>query len=628
MADNDINIIIKLKNLASNELKKVRDGFDNAGNSAKGFRGAVSNLASFLASKFVITLGDVQRMIGNVVRAMKDYIDKAMEQLAVEFKLHTALKATGQEYKHNFEQMKKFARELQNTTTVGDETSLKLMQMATNMGLNADQAMKATEQAIALSRAYDVDLQGALKSVSSAQMGNYDLLKRQIPALRMIKDETKLASEAQRLLNSALVVAKSETETAQGKVKQLGLEIGDLKEKIGTALLEQMNPFLNWLHKVTKGVNDFFTATKQGVNETDQFASAIEKMSTSQQRNLLGNIRLQEEQQRQILATQLIELNKAKAKIGADKLSQKTTNDNIQINTAEEDTVKKLQAIYDKTALSLANLTSQRNMLSTVLQDKDVAQIKETAEKERKLREEQLALEKQLLIATKEEELEFLRQTNQIKLEEEIQYYEDLLLIIGENAEKQKEIQEKISKLRFQKRVDDYNNSKKFSDLETEVGKSTIDELTKLKNSGSKEAFEIGKSASLAQAIINNAEAITKTMANIPYPLNIPLAGAQALAGGAEIAKISSTQFADGGVVKAQQGGVTGSVNGLPSTVAENRSDEAIIPLEDDARVKELMGGGQTVINLIVDGQRIAQAVVNGYNKGRAINTVTKIKES
>jgi len=95
----------------------------------------------------------------------------------------------------------------------------------------------------------------------------------------------------------------------------------------------------------------------------------------------------------------------------------------------------------------------------------------------------------------------------------------------------------------------------------------------------------------------------------------------------AKIGAINAVQLADGAVVKAQQGGVTGSVNGLPSTVAENRSDEAIIPLEDDARVKELMGGGQTVVNLIVDGQRLAQAVVNGYNKGRAINTVTKIKE-
>jgi len=49
--DNDINIRIKLKNLASNELKKVRDGFDNAGNSAKGFRGAVGSLANFLKSR-------------------------------------------------------------------------------------------------------------------------------------------------------------------------------------------------------------------------------------------------------------------------------------------------------------------------------------------------------------------------------------------------------------------------------------------------------------------------------------------------------------------------------------------------------------------------------------------------
>lgn len=70
--------------------------------------------------------------------------------------------------------------------------------------------------------------------------------------------------------------------------------------------------------------------------------------------------------------------------------------------------------------------------------------------------------------------------------------------------------------------------------------KSALSNIASLTSSNNKTLFAIGKATASAKAAMNVAEAVTKTMAGIPYPLNIPLAIAQGLAGAVQIAKIQS----------------------------------------------------------------------------------------
>jgi hypothetical protein len=105
---------------------------------------------------------------------------------------------------------------------------------------------------------------------------------------------------------------------------------------------------------------------------------------------------------------------------------------------------------------------------------------------------------------------------------------------------------------------DEVNRSKALLDAERQLNQQkvhavgeTFGNIASLMNTSSKELFAIGKAAAIAQATINTYEAITKTMATVPYPFNIPLAAAQGIAGFVQVANISKTQpkFEDGGIV-------------------------------------------------------------------------------
>lgn len=74
---------------------------------------------------------------------------------------------------------------------------------------------------------------------------------------------------------------------------------------------------------------------------------------------------------------------------------------------------------------------------------------------------------------------------------------------------------------------------------------STFSNLSSLMNTESKKLFEIGKAAAVAGAIVDGYAAVSKTMASVPYPFNIPLAAAQAVASAAQVKGILSTKFGD-----------------------------------------------------------------------------------
>jgi len=104
--------------------------------------------------------------------------------------------------------------------------------------------------------------------------------------------------------------------------------------------------------------------------------------------------------------------------------------------------------------------------------------------------------------------------------------------------------------------------------------------LGSLMNAKSKRLFEIGKKASIASALINTYQAITKTMASVPYPWNIGLAAAQGIAGMVQVQNIRSQSYSGGGggSINVSGGGGTGS-GGAPSL----NPDTFITPSPDTA---------------------------------------------
>lgn len=121
----------------------------------------------------------------------------------------------------------------------------------------------------------------------------------------------------------------------------------------------------------------------------------------------------------------------------------------------------------------------------------------------------------------------------------------------------------------------------------------TMNYLTKMQDSKSRELVAIGKAAAMANVIIQTAQAVMNVWgwaSNIPFVGPVIATGLSAaiIAYGAEsISNINSAKMADGGIVKSRAGGML-------ATIGEGGRDEAVIPLED-GKIPGMGGGGVTL---------------------------------
>lgn len=130
----------------------------------------------------------------------------------------------------------------------------------------------------------------------------------------------------------------------------------------------------------------------------------------------------------------------------------------------------------------------------------------------------------------------------------------------------------------------------------------------------SKTMFKINKAAAIANAVVNTAQGVTKTLSEYPYPVNIAFAALTAAAGIAQISAIKSQSFNGGG------GGTTPSAAGSAPVINDNPVG-AGGPLD----VPGVPGGGtpSQTIRINVDGlpdagpvpAEMVRELINGINE-------------
>jgi hypothetical protein len=192
--------------------------------------------------------------------ALKGAVQAYNIQAAAENKLGQAYKNTGDQSGVLLERSKRFAAGLQQVTTVGDETTLGLMQLGLSMGVSTDKIEQATEGAIGLSKSLKIDMNAAMKLSALATAGNYSMLARYIPALKMANSDAEKAAIVQKAMADGMAIAQAETETYEGKMKQLSNSWGDFQENIGesvtimlTSLLPAIESTLDTVQQIIGG---------------------------------------------------------------------------------------------------------------------------------------------------------------------------------------------------------------------------------------------------------------------------------------------------------------------------------------------------------------------------------------
>lgn len=142
-------------------------------------------------------------------------------------------------------------------------------------------------------------------------------------------------------------------------------------------------------------------------------------------------------------------------------------------------------------------------------------------------------------------------------------FKEQRMAILEEEALSGEQRQALLNELNLQQQYSELNHQNKLTEIEKQAAdarmklaeqekqaklsalSSTFSNLSSLMNTESRKLFEIGKAASVAGAIVDGYAAVSKTMASVPYPFNIPLAAAQAVASAAQVKGILSTSFGD-----------------------------------------------------------------------------------
>lgn len=230
------NLLIKL-GLDSKEFEK---GVDNAKQKTNAFAAGMKQIGGMIAGAFAV---------GAIANFAKQIFALANESIKVENELSAAIKANGKEVKTTMAAYKAFANEMQNKTTVDDESVLSALRLAET--LQSDAPMEAAKNAIALSKAIGVDLNTAVKMAVMAQSDMYTMLSRYVPALRDAQTETERLTEYNKLLASGQQMLTDELETAQGKIIQNQNAWDNVKESWGTLISES-----SLLSFVLKKIND------------------------------------------------------------------------------------------------------------------------------------------------------------------------------------------------------------------------------------------------------------------------------------------------------------------------------------------------------------------------------------
>lgn len=134
------------------------------------------------------------------------------------------------------------------------------------------------------------------------------------------------------------------------------------------------------------------------------------------------------------------------------------------------------------------------------------------------------------------------------------------------------------------------------------VMSKTMTTLGALMGAKSKKLFKIGKASAIANALINTFQAVTKTMSSMPFPLNVPLAAAQGVAGMVQVQKIRSQTM-----TAREFGGPV--VRGRPYEVGE-RGREIFVPDQSGTIIpnKDIGEGGMNFnLNInAVDAKSVA----------------------
>lgn len=205
--------------------------------------------------------------LGNQIASVfSQALPSYLNQEKAEASLMQAMKNRMLYTKEALADFKNMAAEIQNLTTITDETVLSMQSMALNMGVSRARMQECVQGAIGLQKAYGMGLNEALKASAAIIQGKTEKLNELIPALKNCETNEQKLAMAQSAMRNGFAQAKAETATLAGTLTQLSNAWKEVAETVG----ENVAP-------VIKEAADIITGLANILNRNKWFVSGLTK---------------------------------------------------------------------------------------------------------------------------------------------------------------------------------------------------------------------------------------------------------------------------------------------------------------------------------------------------------------
>lgn len=258
-----VSAVSTASDVASTSVSKVERSLKDAASASADLSREQSSLSRVLTSVPGI-IGMTTAAVAAMTAVSKDLIDTYKVQEQAEVRLEATLKATGATIGMTSKELKSLASSFQEVTTFGDEAIIEVEKLFVASGaISKDVMPKATEAVLDMAAAMGEDLTSSAKRLAKAladPKSNLDALKdANLQLSDAQKEQIKQLQEQGDLLGAQSIIlqkvedsyggiARALADTDTGKLTQIANIYGDIKEGLGSALLNSISPALDLLY--------------------------------------------------------------------------------------------------------------------------------------------------------------------------------------------------------------------------------------------------------------------------------------------------------------------------------------------------------------------------------------------
>ena len=535
MADQEIRYRIVAQDDMTVTLEKIKSGLDSVANSAKktgtdttdAFSGIVDGAMQVAAGLGIAF--SVEKILDFVKVLSVDSFEAFVENELAVTRLNSALVSSGNNLKSYSAEFQDVAEKMSQTTFATKEQIIASESLFLQYGVPAKQIPELMSAIGHYANETGKNIQEVSTRVAYAADGMINNLKRVgIPVdLSGITDEMDRVEKIMSTLEEHWPEAMDTiSKTSAMKLHQAASAWHELSEEIGKAWdalggNRAVTGAASAMHEITLGLrNEEASKLELQIHQLEDRISALKRAQEGYQKNapefrdaILGMLgdRTLEQATSDTLNKYMLELVSVSKKLK----SIKAEHGPISATAPPEMGIGALEIEIHKKEAEIAATEKLRKGFGT--------------ESDKKLDTD---IEKTELELKEKQGKDFIR-----NMEEAEDYY---------YAKKKK------------KAIQDAEDEKKIKQAEWDTAKNFLQTGQQLADAFGTKNAALRKSFAIANSIVNTSEAVTKALAEVPPPADIPYAASLAAMGAAQIATIMATDPSGGGSVAAVSGGTTG----------------------------------------------------------------------